>query len=173
MGKVSTKILDNLKSPLREKMEESFNYIYHEYSYLVFYISLQIVRDNEAAKEITNETFYKLFLNKDKIDNNKNLKYYLTTISKNLSINYLNSLKNQEEYVEGISFYEDNHDHFNDYIEKFKEFLNQEELDLIVLHLLYDFSFKEIAKEKGTTVDAISSKYRRTLVKVRKHYKGE
>ena len=77
MSKVSFKLINDLKSTSKEVMEAAFNQIYNTYSYLIFYISLQIVKDNEIAKDITNETFYKMFINKDKIDNNKNLKYYL------------------------------------------------------------------------------------------------
>ena len=172
MSKVSSKLINDLKSTSKEVMEVAFNQIYNTYSYLIFYISLQIVKDNEIAKDITNETFYKMFINKDKIDNNKNLKYYLTTICKNLSINYLNSKKNEKEYLEGIIVNDNRVDHFDEYIDKFKDFLNQEELDLIIYHLLYDYSFKEIALMKNVTTSVVSSKYRRTIIKVRNHYKG-
>ena len=96
MSKINLKVLYDLKSPSREKMENAFNIIYKEYSYLVFYVSLKIVKDNDIAKDITNETFYKFYSNKDNIDSEKNIKYYLTTISKNLSLNYLSSIKNEE-----------------------------------------------------------------------------
>ena len=93
MSAVNFKVLYDLKSPHREVMERAFNIIYKEYSYLVFYVSLKIVKDNDIAKDITNETFYKLYSNKENIDSTKNLKYYLTTISKNLSLNYISSIK--------------------------------------------------------------------------------
>lgn len=171
MGKINFKVLYDLKSPNREIMEKAFNIIYKEYSYLIYYVSLKIVKDNETAKDITNETFFKMYANRDNIDSEKNLKYYLTTISKNLSLNYLNKIKNEEELNENITYTTDNHDHFNDYIEKFKEFLNEEEIDLIIYHLLYGFTFKDIALMKEVSVDVVSSKYRRTIVKIRKYYK--
>lgn len=171
MSKVNVKVLYDLKSPNREVMERAFNIIYKEYSYLVFYVSLKIVKDNDIAKDITNETFYKMFSNKDNIDSDKNLKYYLTTISKNLSLNYINSIKHEEELDENMIYTYDNHDHFNDYIEKFKEFLNEEELDIIIYHLLYGFTFKELAMAREVSVDVISSKYRRTIIKIRNYYK--
>lgn len=171
MSAVNLKVLYDLKSPHREVMERAFNIIYKEYSYLVFYVSLKIVKDNDIAKDITNETFYKMYANKENIDSTKNLKYYLTTISKNLSLNYISSIKQEEELDENIAYTEDNHDHFNDYLEKFKEFLNEEELDLLVYHLLYGFTFKDIAMLKEVSVDVISSKYRRTIIKIRKYYK--
>ena len=162
MSAVNFKVLYDLKSHHREVMERAFNIIYKEYSYLVFYVSLKIVKDNDIAKDITNETFYKMYSNKENIDSTKNLKYYLTTISKNLSLNYINSIKQEEELDENIVYSEDTHDHFDEYIEKFKEFLDEEEIDLLVYHLLYGFTFKDIAMMKEVSIDVISSKYRRT-----------
>ena len=75
------------------------------------------------------------------------------------------------ELNDNYTYEESRTDDFNSYIEKFKEFLNKEEIDLIVYHLLYDFSFKEIAKSKQTTVNVISSKYKRTIDKIKKYYK--
>jgi len=40
-------------------------------------------------------------------------------------------------------------------------------------NLLSYEKFKEIAKEKNVTVNSISSKFKRTLDKIKKHYKGE
>ena len=171
MSNINFKVLYDLNSPSREKMENAFNIIYKEYSYLVFYVSLQIVKDNDIAKDITNETFYKFYQNKENIDSEKNIKYYLTTISKNLSLNYLSLMKREEPLDENIMYNDEKTDHFNDYIEKFKEFLNEEEIDLIVYHLLYGFTFKDLAMMKSVTTDVISSKYRRTLIKIRKNYK--
>ena len=171
MKKISNKVINNLFSTNKEVVEESFNVIYNEFSYLIYYLSLKIVKDESMASEITNETFMMFFINKDRIDIYKNLKYYLTSTAKNLSINYLNKINKLEPLNDNISVFNTNVDHFNEYIEKFKDFLDEQEIDLIVLHLLYDFTFKEIAKEKNVSINVITSKYNRAIKKVRKHYK--
>ena len=59
-------------------------------------------------------------------------------------------------------------------MKKFKSFLDEEEVELIILHLLYDFTFAYIAKEKNVSINVVSSKYRRAIKKVKKHYgKGD
>ena len=171
MKKISNKVINNLFSTNKEVVEESFNVIYNEFSYLIYYLSLKIVKDESMASEITNETFMMFFINKDRIDINKNLKYYLTSTAKNLSINYLNKINKLEPLNDNISTINTKVDHFNEYIEKIKDFLDEQEIDLIVLHLLYDFTFKEIAKEKNVSINVITSKYNRAIKKVRKHYK--
>ena len=62
MAKISSMILNNLKSTSKEKMENAFNIIYKEYSYLVYYVALKIVKDNSLAEEITNETFLNFYV---------------------------------------------------------------------------------------------------------------
>ena len=173
MGKINNKVINNLFSTNKRIVEDAFNTIYNEYSYLVYYVSLKIVKDESIASEVTNETFMMFFINKDRININKNLKYYLTSTSKNLSINYLAKANRLEPLNENIASVTYKKDHFMDYIDKFKGFLDGEEIDLIVLHLLYDFSFKEIAKDKNVSINVITSKYNRTIKKVRKYYKEE
>ncbi len=110
--------------------------------------------------------------NKNKIRNYKKIKYYLLTTCKNLSINLLKKNNKYEQLDNEIACF-DQKNEFNTYIDKFKEYLNEEELELIIYKFLYDFTFKDIANEQGVSIDSISSKYKRTLDKVKKHYKGE
>ena len=171
MAKITFLTLNNLKSPSKDVVEKAFNIVYKEYSYLVFYVIFQIVKDNDLALELTNETFTNFFIIKDNIKFSKNIKYYLVTTGKNLAINKMKKDSRIIELNDNYTYEESMTDDFNSYIEKFKEFLTKEEIDLIVYHLLYDFSFKEIAKSKQTTVNVISSKYKRTIDKIKKHYK--
>ena len=43
----------------------------------------------------------------------------------------------------------------------------------MLFYILYDFTFKEISKINGVSVDSISSKYKRIIDKIRKHYEGD
>lgn len=173
MANINFSIFNNLKSSSKEKMENAFNIVYKEYSYLVFYVSLKIVKDNDLALEITNETFTNFYINLNNINGHKNIKYYLVTTAKNLSINFLKKQERIVELHDNFAYEMNASNDFNCYIEKFKDFLNEDELELIIYHLLYDFTFKEIAKEKNVTTSVISSKYQRAILKVKKHYKGE
>ena len=174
MGKVITKnIFDNLNSSFREKMENAFNTIYNEYSYLVFYVSFKIVRNNEDAKDITNETFLKFYNEKSNIRNYEKIKYYLVSTSKNLSLNLIEKRKREKIEEESKFISETKRDYFWDYIEKFKGFLDENEIDIVVYHILYDFTFKEIARFNNVSVNSMTSKYKRIIDKIRKHYEGD
>ena len=82
-----------------------------------------------------------------KTRNQKEFKEYL-------SLNYLSSIKHEEPLDENVMYNDEKKDHFNDYIEKFKDFLDQEEIDLIVYHLLYGFTFKDLAILKNVSISA-------------------
>lgn len=179
MSTLNANILNNLLSTSRSEMEDAFNAIYSEFSYLVYYVSLQIVKEKEAAEDIANEAFLKFFNNKENVTlNYQSIKYYLVETSKNLSLNYIKVSKRYTEYDDEIGSESETKtkveqiNDFNRYVEQFKDFLNEEEIDLIVMHLLYDFSFKEIAEQRNVSINVISSKYKRTIDKVKKHYKG-
>lgn len=173
MKKINNKTLYALKSSSRKVMEDAFNMIYQEYVYLIFYVSLKIVKNNVVAEDITNETFMQFYLNKDRLNENKNLKYYLVYIAKNLSLNCIDKQQKETILAETIDIQSTSTNDFKSYLQKFKNFLNEEELELLIYHYLYNFTFKEIAKEKNVTVNSISSKFKRTLDKIKKHYKGE
>lgn len=163
--------VNDLCSPNRELMEQTFNTIYEKYSFLVFYVAFEIIRHKEDAEDITDETFLRMYENRKSLKKSKNLKYYLVTIAKNLA---LNLQKNKPRYVTYddtlVSGQKETYDDFDVYIMTFKEFLNEEEISLVVYKFLYEYTFKEIAAIKEATTNSISSKYKRTLDKIRKHY---
>lgn len=172
MGHITYRILKNLSSNDRKVMENAFNAIYDEYKYLVFYIALQYVKEKETAEDVTNETFMQFFTHKDQIKSPSKIKTYLARTSKNLSLNILALQKRVEPLSQDVET-EEKMDDFMMYVQKFSSYLNQEEIDYIIGHLLYGFTFHEIAQEKQVSIHVVSSKYKRAVDKIRKHYKGE
>lgn len=171
MGEITSKTLLNLYSNDRSVMESAFNCIYKEYSSLVYYVAFDILHVREDAEDVLNETFVKFYSNRGKIESVKSIKYLLLTMTKNLSINKLKTRELSCDYIEEIEDTNASSDQFSSFIDEFKEFLDKDEIDIVVFHLLYGFSFREIAKEKKVTTSVISSKYRRIIVKLRAHYK--
>ncbi len=170
MAKISNKTLRMLSSPRRDTMEAAFNLIYDEYAYLLYYIALKIVKNADIAKEIVNESFLVFYEHKDDVTDCKRIKYYLTTICHNLAVNYHIKDGRYQAYDDDLEVANDNQDHFTEYLQRFEGFLNEEEIDLIVFHLLYGYSFKEMAMSKKVSTNVIAGKYRRALIKIRKHY---
>lgn len=170
MGSIAKRDIKRLASANRHDMEKAFNHIYQEYVFLLYYIALKITSNSELSKDICQQVFLKLYENRGQIKTIKNLKAYLTTMCRNTAIN---SLQKENKYVSLEEEVIDEHNINNDfelYIAKFKDFLQEDEIDLVIYRFLYDFSFNEIAELHHCSINVITGKYRRTMIKIRKHY---
>ncbi len=170
MEKISNSVIKDLCSSIREVRDDSFNLIFEKYRYLVYYVSYDVLKNEEESKDIVNETFLKMYENRRSFLNETKLKYFLMVTAKNLAINRYNKLKNYLSYSDDISG--ENDSELSLYLEKFKDVLDEEEYKYLVLHIIYEFSFREIAKANKLTTSQVSSKYQRGIKKLRDFYGG-
>ncbi len=171
MEKITYSTLRKLCSPSKEEVNASFNLIYGKYSRLVYYVSYDILKSEEEAKDIVNETFLRMFERRRNFQSEQGLKYFLLVTAKNLSFDRYRKRKAEVAYSE-----EESEGHpegrENLYLSQFKDILDEKEYRYVVLHLLYGFSFREIAKTDGLSTSQVSSKYRRGVAKLRSYYGG-
>lgn len=172
MERIAYSVIKKLGSTSVEEMNRAFNLIFEKYRYLVYYVSFDILKNEEEAKDIVNETFLKMFENRSDFESESNLKYYLLVTAKNLSINRYKQKKDYLDYSEDLEGKEDERS-VSIYLEQFKDVLDEEEYAYLVLHLIYEFKFQEIAKVNGLTTSQVSSKYRRGIKKLRAYYGGD
>lgn len=170
MEKISNSVIKDLCSSIREVRDDSFNLIFEKYRYLVYYVSYDVLKNEEESKDIVNETFLKMYENRRSFLNETKLKYFLMVTAKNLAINRYNKLKNYLSYSDDING--ENDSELSLYLEKFKDILDEEEYKYLVLHIIYEFSFREIAKANKLTTSQVSSKYQRGIKKLRDFYGG-
>ena len=99
----------------------------------------------------------------------KNFKYYLTTTANNLAINFLKNKNNDYDILEYEHFdiYESNNDDLKDMIDILKSQLEQDEVDIIIQHLIYAYTFEDIAKQNNLNVSTVKTKYFRAIKKVK------
>ena len=166
-------ILMMLKSNDEEKIRHSFKCVYEKYYKLVCFCISQYVKTKEDVEEIANDTFISFFNNIHNIDISKNIKYYILTTAKNNAINFVKKQSRytllSDEHLKNIP-YEEKYES-NDIINYLKEVLNNEELSILIDHLLYGYSFKEIAINTNKSINTIMSKYRRSLKKAHQYLK--
>ena len=171
MGKISYSVIKKLCSPSKEEMNRSFNIIFEKYRYLVYTVAYDILKNVEESKDIVNETFLKMYEKRANFTNEGDLKYYLLVIARNLSINRSKQLQYHLSYSDDMAGKSDDKD-VSLYLEKFKRVLDREEYKYLVLHIVYGFTFLEIAKANHLTTSQVSSKYQRGIKKLRDYYGG-
>lgn len=164
--------LSELQSSSREVVERAFQELYEEYHLLVFYVSFEITKNKADSDDIVSETFMKFYEKRFEIKKESGIKYLLVKTSENLSINLV-TRNNRRDLVDNDELFIDcsTSTDLDSYLEKFKEILSKDELDLVIYHLIYDFSFKEIGEMFHKSTDSISGRYRRALTELKKEYK--
>ncbi|MDR2827807.1 MAG: sigma-70 family RNA polymerase sigma factor [Acholeplasmatales bacterium] len=158
---------------------ESFNIIYYAYYKLIKQIAFSYTSDNSVSDNLVQETFLLLWENRDKVDsNNKNFKYYLTTIANNTCINYLTK-ENKSKIIykddlETNKLYQE-YDTINQnyYMFRIKQILDKQSYDVIVLHYINNLKYKEIAKIKNKSVSTITSVASRAMRLLKEKLRNE
>lgn len=159
---------------LKKNDEEAFEFLYQKYSHLVYHVCLQIVHDIDVANDLVQDTFIAIYEASARLDSNRNFKYYIVTIAHNKAIEYLRKQKEMIPFDEEIvddqveeKVYEEN---FASVMSRYRTILNDDELDIIVLHLEGGLRFKDIAVLKKTTLGTVTGKYDRGIKKIKEKF---
>ena len=86
-------LIKKLQSSDRYTQEEGFEGIYYKYAKLAFTCIYQIVKNYQDAEDLVNDTFLAIFNNRSRLQETKNLKYYIVVSAKNAALNFRNSRK--------------------------------------------------------------------------------
>lgn len=152
-----------------------FEIIYYRYAKLVYFCINNIINSPDDASKLTNDVFIKLFEKRQTIDSEKNIKYYLTVSARNIAIDYLR--KNKVQIITDNDIFDTIHASNKDreYFEVkmiLSTYLNEKEIEIVFDHLIYGYSFKNIAIYQKK-VSTIVSKYNRALKKIKIGEKNE
>lgn len=156
-----------LVNQIKNRDEVAFEKIYDEYHKIVFYVIYQIVKDKEAALDLVQDTFMNVYNKIDQYDGG-NFKYWIISIAKHLALNYYNRVMKKEENVihndEMVESYEDKPaPSLGKYDEILNKHFTKEEKNLIVYHVVFGYSYKEIAEFLNESPKTIGKKCRRLL----------
>ena len=124
--------------------KKAFEILYNKYQNRIKYFIYNIVKDNQKAEDIVQETF--IYVLKNKLRDNASFKYYLYLVARSKAYNHINTEKRRNE----IS------DEYN--IEQNKEFEN-DVLDIIIQ--------QETKKELLEAIEELDDKYKNAIYLVK------
>jgi RNA polymerase sigma-70 factor (ECF subfamily) len=151
--------------------EESIQEVYYAYRKLLFFIIVSIVKNEEDAKDLLQETFLKAIENRRSIANPKYLEAYLTATARNLAINFAKKSKPDVSYEDLEEVYgEEEKD--NAYLQEMNAYLTDKENIIILYRIEYGYSFRAIADLTGIPVSTVVLRYKTALAKAKAHYRG-
>lgn len=165
--------------------EKSLEILIEKYLKSIYSFSYKNVGNQADAEDITQEVFVKVWKNIRKFDQNKSFKPWIFQIAKNTSIDFLRKKKtipfSRFENEKGQNFLIDNLEAVSsNFINIFSdrkilaaamENLTQKEQKIIALRHNDGLSFREIADIFEESINTIKSRYRRTLISLRRKVK--
>ncbi len=143
---------------------EAFEYILSFYEKAIYNYCLRILKNSPNAKDVTQETFIKVYKNRKLIDPEKNIKTWIFTIATNAAYDFLRSKKRKNE----ISLDPDNETilSFKAYypqeglvsdVDKALEQINQEYKKVLLLYYQQGFQYQEIAEILDMPINTVKT----------------
>ncbi|MGM0608206.1 MAG: RNA polymerase sigma factor [Candidatus Muiribacteriota bacterium] len=146
--------------------EKEFDKIYEKYFDKIYFYVLSITCNPEDAKDISQETFIKIFTSEKDLTNIKNLKAYIFRIARNLTMDKFRLLKKIKIFLSSIK-YEDVYFYDENKEKKYMKLLSSLKMlknnDRNILHLRYyeNMSYDEISECEKVKTGTVMSRLNR------------
>lgn len=143
----------------------NFEKFYNLTSKQVYFTSLNILKNHALAEEITQDVYVKFLSEISSFKEYYNVFSYLTTISRNLSINVYNKNKkiiNDEEIINFAKYDDSTIDDLNaqEILSLIDETSSRE---IVVYHVIFEYTFLQISKIMKVPLGTILWKYNKTM----------
>jgi RNA polymerase sigma-70 factor (ECF subfamily) len=151
----------------------SFDEIYYKTNKAVYYAAYLILKDEDSALDIMQETYLQFLNNIKKIPLETEIVAYLTTTSKNKAINLYNRKKKEKEFAYLQKDYSFSSLEYNSgLIDVIKSTLNEKEFYVFMLKVIGGYSFKEISVLKNIPLGTATWLYQEARKKLEIKLKG-
>lgn len=158
---------------LKSKDENAFQAIFKKYYKLVKGVINNIVKDDSVSEELVNDTFLKMYNAIGTFDETKKISPWLTTIAKNLAINYINrndkNIVYSQSIVENDAIENEKDTTANDIIESY---LDGIEYEVVKLRIIDDYTYEEIKETLGISLSESYRKYKSGIKKIKERVNG-
>jgi RNA polymerase sigma-70 factor (ECF subfamily) len=172
MNEVNSKVITKLK----QRQKKAFEIVYNKYHKLLFFIAFKITKDEQASLDIMQDAFVN-FMNKiEEYEDDGKLKQYLSSIARNLSLNYVQNKANNTILLDDNII---NEKHYEDNTKvavllALEKCLSPLEIEVVSLKVLFDYNFREIAEDLNLSIGTIQATYYRAIELLKHYYtKGE
>ena len=148
--------------------------MYQEYYRLVYYIALDITRDEQVSQDVLQETFIKLMNDISNYQEKGSFKQYLASIAKSCALNAYKKRKQNKETLQVPldASYNEDYSKFELTI-TLNKLLSPEEAKIVYKKVVLEDSFQDIADELNQTLGVIQAKYYRAMKILKKYYEEE
>ena len=151
----------------------AFNIVYANYRALLYFIIVSIVKNEEDAKDLLQETFIKIYENASNLRDNDKFHAWSSGIAKNLALNHLKLRQREVELSDDALEVIGREDETFRFLQDWNAHLSDTENAVIAYKIVYEFTFLEIAQFLHTPLSTVYKVYREALKKLKKSYLKE
>lgn len=152
---------------------DSFDEFYHQTNKQLYVFIYDIIRNRQSSEDLLQETYMRFLNHIDKYKKNTNYFNFLVTIARNLAINEYHKQKRMvydEEYIYSVK--EESPTDVPDLF-YLLDYLNEKEREIVILHMIDNLKFKEIAKMKDKPLGTILWLYNKAIKKLKRKVEEE
>lgn len=154
---------------------KSFELFYRMFCDRVYAFALSILKDDADAKEVVQETFFRLWLHRDKLDSDLSIQAYVFAIAKNQAITIIRKRHNQfsnDSQLEELTDETQEQIVFNDLKKQIIEIIGllpDRRKEIFLLSRRDGLQPKEIALRLGLSVQTVHNQISSALTFIREH----
>ena len=141
-----------------------FDNIYEEYFDRVYYKVLSVVKNDDDAEDICQETFISVYKNLSKFREESNIYTWIYRIAINKTYDFFKKRKLEFEINdEVLSLPEDINFDTKVILEEKLKLISEKEREIVILKDIYGYKLKEIAEIKNMNLSTVKSVYYKAL----------
>ena len=141
-----------------------FDNIYEEYFDRVYYKVLSVVKNDDDAEDICQETFISVYKNLSKFREESNIYTWIYRIAINKTYDFFKKRKLEFEINdEVLSLTEDINFDTKVILEEKLKLISEKEREIVILKDIYGYKLKEIAEIKNMNLSTVKSVYYKAL----------
>ena len=141
-----------------------FDNIYEEYFDRVYYKVLSVVKNNDDAEDICQETFISVYKNLSKFREESNIYTWIYRIAINKTYDFFKKRKLEFEINDDVlSLPEDVNFDTKVILEEKLKLISEKEREIVILKDIYGYKLKEIAEMKNMNLSTVKSVYYKAL----------
>ena len=141
-----------------------FDNIYEEYFDRVYYKVLSVVKNDDDAEDICQETFISVYKNLSKFREESNIYTWIYRIAINKTYDFFKKRKLEFEINdEVLSLPEDINFDTKVILQEKLKLISEKEREIVILKDIYGYKLKEIAEIKNMNLSTVKSVYYKAL----------
>ena len=141
-----------------------FDNIYEEYFDRVYYKVLSVVKNDDDAEDICQETFISVYKNLSKFREESNIYTWIYRIAINKTYDFFKKRKLEFEINDDVlSLPEDVNFDTKVILEEKLKLISEKEKEIVILKDIYGYKLKEIAEMKDMNLSTVKSVYYKAL----------